>query len=389
MATNTELKGNKIIADLHIAERENAKIVKTINGWYQWAQGLPPPISIPVQILDIGFPEKAQREGEANSKYTIELIRELSEIMPKVPGKYGIGDIVYHPHAQDDEAKFTAGMWMIIGKFYCAGEFASNELVIKPTKDEDGVIEIKADQPPVLSTRLKPEIKVCMDHENELKASWLPRILKDKPTPLIPALSEDHWVNLGVYNPFNRMLIEKYNQNVKATHLEDNDNDDPFSIDHYRAAKQIGVFFVHHNTSIDDWGNSEIGFDLNKGEKFLEFHLPDSEQYEKAHDRTNFYKNARDSLKLMAGYIQRHNLETKWVLGTTDERLARAGRIFGFETMQIPIDDELRSIWEDSFLENNPRFQPENQPKGRPVRPVGNFLLAYQSLDNFLARFAQ
>lgn len=387
MARDSELRKNWLVAELDRTDSERRKNVRAVNNWYQWVWGLPPAISIPAQLLDFGFPRGNELDGFKLTNYAVELVQELGEIMPNASGRYAVDQVVYHAHVQDNKPKFTGLMHLKVGSFFVPAKFEIDELVIEPARDwRNAALEIKPGGPSLLRTMSEPVLEVCFDHDRGALALWRPAVLEDRPTPIEPMVIQGSLINSGVLDPFTKMVARKHIRNSELR-KKSNEGDDPLDITQYKEVKDIGVFEVHHNVAEFDWVKTELGFLINEGERFLEFHLPYEERYEGAYSKENFFRSVRNSFMLMAEYIDRHNLETKWVIGTTDERLARAGRIFGFQAKEVPIQNELATVWELEALEHNPRFQTENRPARKKLRPFGKILMVYQSMDDFLTRF--
>lgn len=387
MATKAELRKNYLMAELHSVDQARGKYVAEINNWFQWAQNLPPIVSTPVQILDIGYPVRAERDQWRNMKYIGEVVRELSEVIPQVPGTYEVGGVTFHPHAEVNESKFTSSTLLKVGGVFVPVDFAPNNVVIDPAHADKTTLEIKEDQTGFFKSRFGPQVEVCQEHELRKTVLWTPDMKEEGPTPLMPIFDDGIWVNIGALDPFSRMVIAKDERNKEARAIGRYDVDSPFLVDNYRTVKKLGVFEVHNNVSQDNWSQSELNFNLGIGDKFLEFHLPYEEQYKGAYDRKAFFGSVVESFHLIAAYIKKHNLDVKYVMGSTDERLARGGRISGFEVKPIPMKEELKAGYEELVLKYNPRFQPENQPGGKDPKPFGDILLVYQPTDQFLARF--
>lgn len=101
--------------------------------------------------------------------------------------------------------------------------------------------------------------------------------------------------------------------------------------------------------------------------------------------KKNLRKQAEESFQLLAEYIERHKLKPKYILGVSYERLANLTKYFGFQVIEIPIPEEVRSRVEKVYQKlMEARKTSEKQPK-----PMGKILVCYMKTENFLERFSK
>ena len=96
-------------------------------------------------------------------------------------------------------------------------------------------------------------------------------------------------------------------------------------VDIYEEYKKLGIFVVRDAEATFDYEDKDTGLSLRKGDRYLDLHLPPVPEHLRSREALN------NSLDLVRQYIAAHNLQPKYLMGITYERLARlAERQFGF-----------------------------------------------------------
>lgn len=103
----------------------------------------------------------------------------------------------------------------------------------------------------------------------------------------------------------------------------------------YQELKKLGIFVVRDAKATFDYGDPESGFSLQTGDSYLDLHVPPVPEGLRSRAAV------RASLDLVRQYAEEHQLEPKYVMGVTYERMARvANRVFGFD-IAYPSADSL------------------------------------------------
>jgi len=92
----------------------------------------------------------------------------------------------------------------------------------------------------------------------------------------------------------------------------------------YQEYKKLGIFVVRDAEATFDYDDSVSGFSISKGDEYLDLHLPPVPQELRSRD------TVRASLGLISDYIAQQNLNPRYVMGVTYERMARVAQRFGF-----------------------------------------------------------
>lgn len=138
----------------------------------------------------------------------------------------------------------------------------------------------------------------------------------------------------------------------------------------YQSWKQLGLFLVMDKASRIDYADSKAGFEVRKGERILDIHLPPTPPEQRT------LANVTKSMRLIAEYIDKQKLDVKYVMGVTFEKMAMVSRRQGFTVIEPEIPDDIRTGVENVYRRFN------NQ--GINSRSMGKILLCYQPTDQFL-----
>lgn len=141
----------------------------------------------------------------------------------------------------------------------------------------------------------------------------------------------------------------------------------------YQNWKQLGLFIVVDHTSRIDWKDEQAGFEINKGDRILDIHLPPVPKGQ------NTLSNVTHSMQLIAEYIQRQELDVKYLVGATFEKLARVSIRQGFTVIEPQLPDDVRRGVENVYRRFNDR--------GINADSMGRVLLCYQPTNQFLQRY--
>lgn len=92
----------------------------------------------------------------------------------------------------------------------------------------------------------------------------------------------------------------------------------------YQEFKRLGIFVVRNATATFDFEDEASGLDMRTGDSYLDLHLPPVSEDSRSRDAVE------DSLRMVAEYIAIHQLEAKYIMGITYEKMARLAKGFGF-----------------------------------------------------------
>ncbi|MEI6498793.1 MAG: hypothetical protein WCO23_02435 [bacterium] len=165
-------------------------------------------------------------------------------------------------------------------------------------------------------------------------------------------------------------FIEKYSFKQQLESMEEDADD----TDIYQEIKKLGIFLVHHRRMGQSFRGENDDFALDDGDEVLDLHLPPVSEDKKK----NLRSSAVDSFRMIAEYIQKHNLHPKYITGITYEALAHLAPHFGFVVEKITIPEELCEAVERVYK------QTDRAEKGLPI---GDISYIYQDRDAFLERF--
>lgn len=141
--------------------------------------------------------------------------------------------------------------------------------------------------------------------------------------------------------------------------------------------KEFGLLTVIKRKAKTDIDYPDLNFSLQKGDSYLELHLPIPDE-----DEQDIAARIKQSLSLLAQFINLNNLHPKYILGATYRSLAMASRRFGFQVVDIPIPIGFKKQEEemqDSFKITRAYQRGEE---------MGKALLCFQKTEKFLQRFS-
>jgi len=171
------------------------------------------------------------------------------------------------------------------------------------------------------------------------------------------------------------IVDEKAPWQVAVEHATDG-SDSSGGITTRKPPKKFGIFYVVEAVAQDKMYDPNSDFFLDKGDSYIELHLP---EVELPKDRP--LERVAESLASLAEYIGEKGLKPKYVMGITHERLARAAsRQIGFQIIDPNMPQELREVIERT---NDYAVQ-----DGLKAEPMGPLVLIYQEIDTFLDKFA-
>jgi hypothetical protein len=125
---------------------------------------------------------------------------------------------------------------------------------------------------------------------------------------------------------FSREIAEKMLMKAEIKERADEMQTHADDVTVYQEFKQLGVFVVRDAKAAFDFEDPESGFSLQKGDRYLDLHLPPVPEGLRSR------KAVRDSLDLVKQYAEKQQLKPKYLMGVTYERLAHvANRVFGFD----------------------------------------------------------
>ncbi len=141
-----------------------------------------------------------------------------------------------------------------------------------------------------------------------------------------------------------------------------------------KSPQQFGIFWAVEAVAEESMQDPESGFSLDKGDPYIELHLPPVEP------ENRIMEAVTSSLQSLAGYIDSTGLTPKYIMGITYERLANASIRMGFSVINPSLPTDLR--------EGVERFNRTAVREGLKDEPMGQLLLAYQDGETFLSRFS-
>lgn len=88
--------------------------------------------------------------------------------------------------------------------------------------------------------------------------------------------------------------------------------------------KQLGTLVVRETEAQFDYDDPKSGFNIQRGDRYLELHVPPVP--EESRNSTAAHR----SLELVRQYILAHDLDPKYLMGVSHERLGEIAKKFGF-----------------------------------------------------------
>ncbi|KKR78369.1 MAG: hypothetical protein UU23_C0001G0133 [Candidatus Curtissbacteria bacterium GW2011_GWA1_40_9] len=143
----------------------------------------------------------------------------------------------------------------------------------------------------------------------------------------------------------------------------------------YQDWKQLGLFMVIDKISRINYQDPNSGIRIRKGDRVLDLHLPPVAK----EDRT--LANVTRSMELIAQYIAIHDLDVKYLVGVTTERLAMISKRQGFTIVEPEIPEDIKRGVENVYR----RFG----DRGINAEAMGRILLCYQETEQFMQRFSK
>lgn len=310
--------------------------------------------------------------------------RALVELLGSRPGEYQISNFSYHPNSRFVGKPFVCIFEHPMDQMIQFGRVMTPEITIVKAEVANPTLEIREGEAlPRLLVRNGINMKFCSDvdcpADIDCPSETIPIGASDTEA-LIDPVSTQLWltgINPEDYDPLSRMLFYRYWYKLNFRRESEEQalihKDDPtvFELD-----KRLGIFRTNIITSPSDWTSNRYGFELKKFERFLELHIPDKNEG----FSWGIVSKARHSFEMIADYILLHNLNPKYVLGITYEKLALLGENFGFNSYPVNIQGPLREKFEANFRKNNPR--------GQQGKEMGRIVMQFQRTEDFLGRFA-
>jgi hypothetical protein len=142
-----------------------------------------------------------------------------------------------------------------------------------------------------------------------------------------------------------------------------------------QTLKQLGIFMVKESKTRIEYNDPTTGFSIKPGDEVLDLHMPPVPQDQRT------LSAATRSMGLIAEYMQNHNINPKYIIGITYERLARVSRFQRFTVVDIPIPDDIR--------EGIERVYHKIAEPGLKDKPMGKIMLCYQTREDFMRRFSK
>lgn len=143
----------------------------------------------------------------------------------------------------------------------------------------------------------------------------------------------------------------------------------------YSRMKKLGLFIVIDRRSEHAMKSVDRDLDIEVGDELLDLHLPPVDEA----TRENLFAEATRSFKLIAQYMEIHNLHPKYIIGITYNALARAARRYGFASKRIDLPAELVQPVERVYAESE---------RGKRGDQLEHVAIIYQTGEAFTERFA-
>jgi hypothetical protein len=139
----------------------------------------------------------------------------------------------------------------------------------------------------------------------------------------------------------------------------------------YQEWKKLGLLLVIDTKSRIDYVNGDDpNWNIKKGDSVLDIHLPPVPKGKAT------LGNLRESMKLIAEYIRIHNLDSKFLIGVTFEKIAKISESFGFRVVEPKLPEKVKARIERVYDEFN-----------KSGSPMGKILFCYQPVGKFLERY--
>ena len=137
--------------------------------------------------------------------------------------------------------------------------------------------------------------------------------------------------------------------------------------------KFLGSIVVAEGISRLLYKNESIGFQIQKGDPYIDIHIPP------LNDKEKKFVSIADSFEMVADYIKRHGIPGDYLIGITYERLAQASKRYGFTVLDLDLPPELTRGVENVYRKFRERY-------GQDV-DMGKIQLCFQKREDFLNRF--
>lgn len=316
-------------------------------------------------------------QQEAPYKLTPEVV-ELLDLTAQLSGRYPFSRISYHPNSLHPQKPFICEFDVQLpdgDKF--ESRLFTTEVALAKTDTNPAKLIIKENETPTILIPRDWSFFICQDalcpDENGCKVfGYTLKVPETK--RLVDPLSivlEAEGIPPEESDPFTKYVF--YQRMRKSRSAKGQYNDD-YTV--YESTKQFGLVSVLPIITPEDWIDPSTGFSLKKHDRYLEIHLDEPALHQ-------IHKAARSvsrSFEQIADYILLHNLQPKYVVGITYEKLARMARSFGFLSFPLAVSDEIYQGLEKGFKEENPR--------GKKGLHMGEILVLFQDTDSFLQRYA-
>jgi len=143
----------------------------------------------------------------------------------------------------------------------------------------------------------------------------------------------------------------------------------------YQKMKQLGIFWIREHSANFDWKDPKGAFTINKGDKYLDLHLPPLSEDKKT------FAEIRRSFQLVAEYIQVQNLHPKYLIGITYEKLGRLATRYGFTVVAPKLPPDVTRGVENVYR--------NFRSVGGDSENIGSIVICYQETDQFVKRFGE
>ncbi len=137
--------------------------------------------------------------------------------------------------------------------------------------------------------------------------------------------------------------------------------------------KRLGMFLVKETTTRINYEDPQTGFRIQPGDVVLDLHLPPV----RPEDRT--LTNVTRSLQMVAEYMDAHNIDPKYIIGVTFDKLARVSSRQGFTVIEAKVPDDIKAGVE--------RVYHKLTEPGKRGEPMGPVMVCYQIKEDFMSRY--
>lgn len=146
---------------------------------------------------------------------------------------------------------------------------------------------------------------------------------------LVAGLDQAAEVMLSSPDGLTRAIGEKLRCKATIKREVDDMLDGADDVTRRQEFKKLGIFVVREQNARFSIESTESGFSIQEGDAYLELHLPPVPKDLRSRSEVE------RSLKLVADYVKAHEIEARYLLGITYEKLGNVAKTFGFRMFSV------------------------------------------------------